>query len=89
MFTYNPTRALEVLKAEIRRKRTLLFNDLDVQYMRALEAGNTELQNQIVSQKEVLRNLTDINIDGVTTREELIALWPESILGPNPFPQNS
>lgn len=89
MFTYNPTRALEVLKAEIRRKRIILFNELDVQYMRALEAGNTQLQNQIVSQKELLRNLTDISIDGVTTREELIALWPENILGPNPFPQNS
>ena len=89
MFTYNLTRALEVLKAEIRRKRITLFNELDVQYMRALEAGNTELQNQIVSQKEVLRNLTDISIDGVNTREELIGLWPESILGPNAFPQNS
>ena len=89
MFTYNPTRALEILKAEIRRKRAVLFVDLDVQYMRALEAGDTQLQNEIVSQKEVLRNLTDISIDGVTTREQLIALWPESILGPNPFPQNS
>ena len=89
MFTYSPNRALEVLKSEIRIRRTKLFNDLDVQYMRAIETGNTELQNQIVAQKEILRNLTDISIDGVTTREELIALWPEDILGSNPFPKNS
>jgi hypothetical protein len=89
MFTYNTARALEVLKVEIRRNRTKLFTDLDIQYIRALEAGNIELQNQITSQKEVLRNLTDISIDGVTTREELIALWPEDILGTNPFPKNS
>lgn len=89
MFTYSPNRALEVLKSEIRVRRTKLFNDLDVQYMRAIETGNTELQNQIVAQKEILRNLTDISIDGVTTREELIALWPEDILGSNPFPKNS
>ena len=88
MFTYDVNKALEVLKSEIRRKRTKLFSDLDVQYMKSLETGNTELQNQIVAQKEVLRNLTDISIDGVATREELIALWPESILGTNPFPQN-
>jgi hypothetical protein len=88
MFIYDVNKALEVLKGEIRRKRTKLFSDLDVQFMRAMESGNTELQNQIIAQKEVLRNLTDISIDGVTTREELIALWPESTLGPNPFPQN-
>lgn len=89
MFTYDVNKALEVLKIEIRRRRTKLFNDLDVQYMRALESENTELQNQIINQKELLRNLTNISIDGVTTREELIALWPEDILGANPFPKNS
>ena len=89
MFTYNIDKALVVLKSQIRAKRIDLFNNLDVQYMRALESGNTELQNEIVAQKEVLRNLTDISIDGITTREQLIALWPEDILGTNPFPKNS
>ena len=89
MFTYDTNKALEVLKGEIRRKRIALFNDLDVQYMRAIESGDTELQSEIVSQKESLRNLTNISIEGVTTREQLIALWPEDILGTNPFPKNS
>jgi len=89
MFTYDTNKALEVLKSKIRVKRTKLFSDLDVQYMRALEMGNTLLQSEIVAKKQILRNLTDISIDGVTSRDELIALWPEDILGENPFPKNS
>lgn len=89
MITYDTNKALEFLKSKIRIKRAKLFNDLDVQYMRALEMGNTTLQSEIVEKKEILRNLTDISIDEITTREELIALWPEDILGQNPFPKNS
>jgi hypothetical protein len=89
MFTYDKNKALEILKSQIRIKRAKLFSDLDVQYMRALEMGNTTLQSEIVGKKEILRNLTDISIDGVTSRDELIALWPEDILGTNPFPKNS
>ncbi len=88
MFTYDTNKALEFMKSKIRAKRAKLFNDLDVQFMRAIESGDTQLQNEIVAQKQALRNLTDISIDGITTREELVALWPEDILGPNPFPQN-
>ena len=89
MFTFNKNNALEYMKYTIRSKRAKLFPELDMQFMKALESGNIELQNEIVAQKEILRNLTDINIDAVTTREELIALWPEDILGTNPFPKNS
>jgi hypothetical protein len=89
MFTYNKDKGLGVLKNSIRYKRLKLFPELDTQFIRALETGNTTLQAEIVSKKEILRNLTDINIDSVTTRDELIALWPEDILGENPFPKNS
>jgi hypothetical protein len=89
MFTYNKDKGLEVLKNQIRYKRLKLFPELDTQFIRALETGNTTLQAEIVAKKEILRNITDINIDSVTTRDELIALWPEDILGTNPFPKNS
>jgi spermidine/putrescine-binding protein len=89
MFTFNKDNALEYMKYTIRSKRTRLFPELDMQFMRALETGNTTLQAEIVAKKETLRNITDINIDSVTTRDELIALWPEDILGTNPFPKNS
>lgn len=89
MFTFNKNNALEYMKHTIRNKRAKLFPELDTQFMKALETGNNALQAEIVAKKETLRNITDINIDNVTTREELISLWPEDILGPNPFPQNS
>jgi hypothetical protein len=88
MFTYNKDKGLEVLKNTIRYKRLKLFPELDTQFIRALETGNTELQAETVAKKEVLRNLTDISIDGINSRDELIALWPEDILGENPFPKN-
>lgn len=88
MLTYNKDKGLEVLKNTIRYKRLKLFPELDTQFIRALETGNTAMQAEIVAKKEILRNLTDINIDGVTSRDELIALWPEDILGENPFPKN-
>lgn len=88
MFTFNKENALEYMKYSIRSKRAKLFTELDTQFMRAIESGDDGLKNQIIDKKQVLRNLTDINIDEVTTREELIALWPEDILGPYPFPQN-
>lgn len=88
MFTYNKDKGLEVLKNTIRYKRLKLFPELDTQFIRALEIRNTQLQAEIVAKKEVLRNLTDISIDDITSRDELIALWPEDILGENPFPKN-
>ena len=89
MFTYNTNKALELMKSKIRKKRTKLFIDLDVQFICSIESENVELRTQIVAQKEVLRNLTDISIDNISSRDELIALWPEDILGENPFPKNS
>jgi hypothetical protein len=88
MFTYNKEKGLEVLKNTIRYKRLKLFPELDTKFIRALETGNTQLQAEVVAKKELLRNLTDISIDGITSRDELIALWPEDILGENPFPKN-
>jgi hypothetical protein len=88
MFTFNKNSALEYMKYTIRSKRNKLFPQLDTQFMRALETGDTILQAEIIAKKQTLRNLTDINIDSVTTRDELVALWPEDILGPNPFPKN-
>jgi hypothetical protein len=88
MFTFNKDNALECMKYAIRNKRTRLFPELDTQFIKALETGNTEMQAEVVSKKEILRNLTDISVDGVESRDELIALWPEDILGRNPFPKN-
>ena len=85
MFQFNKERALDRFKISIRSYRTEKFADLDVQFMRAVESGDTTLQSEIATQKQTLRDLTDINIDSFETQSDLISLWPTSLLGECPF----
>ena len=85
MFQFNKERALNLFKDEIRARREPKFADLDVQFMRAVESGDTTLQSQIAAQKQTLRDLTDIDINSFETKEDLIALWPTNLLGDCPF----
>lgn len=85
MFNFHKERALEYFKAEIRERREPHFQQLDIQFMRAVESGDTTLQSQIAEYKQTLRDLTDISLDSFETQSDLIALWPENILGECPF----
>ena len=85
MFQFNKERALNLFKAEIRERRAPHFEQLDIQFMRAVESGNTTLQSEIATQKQTLRDLTDINISSFETKEDLVALWPTNLLGECPF----
>lgn len=85
MFSFNKERALNLFKAEIRERREPHFEQLDIQFMRAVESGNTTLQSQIATQKQTLRDLTDIDINSFETQSDLIALWPNGLLGDCPF----
>jgi hypothetical protein len=89
MINLNKNRAAEFLKQKIRKERTKLFPELDVEYIRALEAGDTALQNEIAAKKQALRDATNINMGSFETRDELVQLWPENLLGNNPFPSGS
>ena len=85
MFEFNKERALNLFKEELRLHREPKFADLDVQFMRAFESGDATLQNEIVTQKQTLRDLTEITTSQFETKEDLIALWPTNILGDCPF----
>jgi hypothetical protein len=85
MLNIDVSRALDVHKKQIRIKREILFKDLDVQFMRALEVGNTTLSAEIGAKKQALRDITDIDVSNVTTLDELKALWNEELLGPSPY----
>ena len=78
-------KALEIHKTQIRKKRDELFPSLDVQFMRALEVGNTTLSTEVGLKKQALRDITDIDISNITTLDELKALWNEELLGPSPY----
>lgn len=86
MINFNKNRAAEFMKRKMRKKRKKFFPDLDVQYMRALELGDTGSQSEIVAKKQSLREVTNIDTGSFETRDELVNLWPTNLLGDNPFP---
>jgi len=85
MFQFNKERALNLFKAELRERREPHFQQLDIQFMRAVESGDTTLQIEISTQKQTLRDLTNIDINSFETQSDLIALWPTGLLGASPF----
>ena len=78
----NISKTKEIWLEHYRRARTPLLEKLDLEYMRADEAGNLELKKEIVSKKQALRDVTRIDLPN--TIEEIKATWPE-VLGKNPF----
>lgn len=72
------TKAKEMVKDGLRSAREPLLQDLDVQFMRAVETGNTALQATIATKKQELRDITDIPaINNANTTSELREAWPE------------
>ena len=74
------TKAIHLDK--FRAVRLPLLADLDVDFMRAVETGNKDLQKKIAVKKQALRDVTKMDLPN--TLEEIKATWPE-ILGQNPF----
>jgi|LakMenE01Jun11ns_1017448.scaffolds.fasta_scaffold9015825_2 hypothetical protein len=58
MITINLTKAKDIAKNNLRAERAPTLASLDVQYMRAVESGNTSLQTAIAGQKQELRDIT-------------------------------
>jgi hypothetical protein len=72
MITVNLTKAKEIAKDNLRAERAPVLATLDVQFMRAVETGNTTLQTAIAEQKQELRDITsDSSITGATTVDGL------------------
>jgi len=55
----NMNKAQNIWKDKLRADRKPLLEALDVQYIRALERGQTEIIQKIVKKKELLRDITD------------------------------
>ena len=58
MIKVNLDKAKEIWLDHYRRARTPLLAALDVDFMRAVESGNTDLQKEIASKKQALRDVT-------------------------------
>jgi hypothetical protein len=91
MIKINIDKAKEIHKNNIRSVRNPLLQKKDVEYIRALEAGDTEKIAEVVAEKDALRNVTAI-VDTVeissTSVNEIISeikeIWDENLLGINP-----
>lgn len=70
--TINLTKAKNIAKDNLRKERAPVLATLDVQFMRAVESGNTSLQTAIAEQKQELRDITThTSITGATTVDGL------------------
>lgn len=75
-------KAREVHRGLLRRVRQPLLNDLDGQYLRALEVGDEAAQQQIAKEKQALRDLpADPAIVAAASVDDLRAAWPADLVG--------
>jgi len=80
VITVDMTKAREIKRDQLRAERKPLLEKLDVEYMRAQEAGDTALQQEIAAKKQALRDATvDPAIDAATTPDELKAATPAAL----------
>jgi len=76
------TKAVEIKKDLIRAERAPILAALDIEIMRAIEAGDTVKQAEIAAKKQALRDATkDPVILEAVTPEELKAAVPEALKG--------
>ena len=80
MITVNMSKAREIKKDLIRLERDPKLADLDVEFMKAVEQGDTALQATLAAKKQALRDATDDPaIQAASTPEELKAVVPAAL----------
>lgn len=72
----NPDKAKAIWKDKWREARKPILASLDVEFMKAVESGDSSKQAEIAAKKQALRDVTLTPING-TTPEEIKAVWPE------------
>lgn len=83
-FGINMAKAKEIHKNRVRKVRTKLLAQLDVEFIRAQESGSDT--SAIVAKKQALRDYPALSsIANATTVDELKAAWDTSLLGASPY----
>jgi len=77
---FDRDKAIEIKKEQFRNLRKPLLEKLDVQFMRALEAGDTSSLPQIAAKKQQLRDITDISFNDYDTPQKLHEFIPDILL---------
>jgi hypothetical protein len=92
MIKINLDKAKEIQKDKMREVRKPLLEKLDVDFVRALETGDSAQVAAVSAEKQALRDVTKI-VDDVTPTStdvfeitaELKQVWDETLLGENPL----
>ena len=72
MISINMTKARDIWRDNLRIERSPVLESLDLDFLRALESGNTEQQERIKKQKQDLRDVpSDPRIEKAQTPEDL------------------
>jgi hypothetical protein len=80
--TVDMPKARDIWRQKMREARAPLLQALDVEYMRADEAGDGAAKTRIAAEKQALRDVTaDPAIEAAQTPDELKALWPSVLSG--------
>ena len=83
-FGIDMAKAKEIHKNKIREARTDKFNELDVEFTKALENGSDT--TEIVAKKKALRDAPNADaIKNATSVDDLRKQWDSSILGTSPY----
>ena len=86
MININMQKARDIHRDKIRAARTSKLAAKDVEFMRAVEAGDTDAQATVAAEKQALRDATAAAaIDAATTPDELKAAWDSDLLGDSPY----
>ena len=75
----NMSKAKDIWRDKWRNARGPLLADLDVEFMRAVESGDTAKQAEVATKKQELRDVTSTNIDNIETPDHLKEIWPECL----------
>jgi len=80
MIRVNMDKARDIKRDIIRSERKPLFEALDVEFMRSVEAADLAKQAEIAAKKQALRDATqDPAIEAAQTPEELKAVRPQAL----------
>ena len=74
----NMEKAKEIWKNKFRETRKPILEELDVEYMKALENNDTEKQQEIASKKQQLRDVTAVELPD--NLEDLKNTWPSILV---------
>ena len=74
---FDRDKAIEIKKQQFRNLRKPLLEKLDVDFMKSLENGNTSLTHETISKKQILRDITKIDMSQYNTPESLYNYIPD------------